>query len=289
MGNDRVELGIGLRSVHYAHILEHSPDVGCFEVLSDNYLYTRGRPLEFLDRIAERYPVVLHGVGMSIGSVDPLDYEYLSAVRDLSRRVQARWVSDHLCWSSIGGHHAHDLLPLPFTEEAVWHTVERVRRVQDFLGQRLVLENPTTYLEFSGATLREWEFVSAVLDEADCGLLLDVNNLYVNGRNHGFDPAHALANLPLGRVTQFHVAGHFEDDELLVDTHDSRVADPVWALLAKAWRLGARAPLVLEWDAQIPEFAAVHAEVSKAREWISGGRAAPISPQPTAREGAGVN
>lgn len=262
-------LGLGLRSPHYQHILDQHPDVGWFEALSDNYIHTRGRPLVFLDRIADRYPIALHGVGMSIGSTDALDFEYLGELRELSKRVGARWISDHICFSSFGGHHAHDLLPLPFTEEALLHTAERVRRVQDFLGQRLVLENPTAYLEFDGATLREWEFIAALAAEADCGLLLDVNNLYVNSQNHGFDPHQALRQLPLERVVQFHVAGFSREDDALIDTHDAPVAEPVWQLLAEAWQLGARASVLLEWDANLPEFETAHAELQRARTWLS--------------------
>jgi uncharacterized protein len=265
---DDLGLGIGLRSAHYQHILEQCPDIGWFEVLSDNYIHTRGRPLEFLEQIAARYPVAMHGVGMSIGSTDPLDFDYLKEIRDLSKRIGARWISDHVCWSSVGGHHAHDLLPLPFTEEALWHTVERVRRVQDFLGERLVLENPTTYLEFHGSTLRESEFIAALARESDCGLLLDVNNLYVNSQNHGFDPHIALRQLPMDRVVQFHIAGFSTEGEALIDTHDAAVAEPVWALLADAWQLGACASVLLEWDANLPEFDVIRSEVSKARDWV---------------------
>lgn len=265
---EELGLGLGLRSTHYRHILEQRPSIGWFEVLSDNYIHTRGRPLELLTQIAERYPVAMHGVGLSIGSVDPLDFDYLARILDLSKRVGARWISDHICWSSVGGHHAHDLLPLPFTEEALWHTVERVRRVQDFLGQRLVLENPTHYLEFDGSTLREWEFISALASESDCGLLLDVNNLYVNSRNHGFDPRWALSRLPLERVVQFHVAGFSSDGDALIDTHDAPVAAPVWELLSEAWRLGARGSVLLEWDDQVPTFDVARAEVSKAHGWL---------------------
>lgn len=262
-------LGLGLRSPHYQHILEQQPAVDWFEALSDNYIHTRGRPLDFLDRIAERYPVALHGVGLSIGSTDALDLEYLREIRALGKRVGARWISDHICWSSFGGHHAHDLLPLPFTEEALMHTAQRVRHVQDLLGQRLVLENPTAYLQFEGATLHEWEFISALVQEADCALLLDVNNLYVNSQNHGFDPHFALRQLPLERVAQFHVAGFSREDDVLIDTHDAPVAEPVWQLLFEAWQLGARASVLLEWDADVPDFETVHAELLRARMGIA--------------------
>lgn len=267
-------LGIGLRSAHYHHILDNCPDIGWFEVLSDNYMHTQGRPLDFLDRVADLYPVALHGVGLSIGSTDPLNYDYLRQLEQLSRRVRARWISDHICWGSVGGHFAHDLLPLPLTEEALLHTIERVKRVQDFLGERLVLENPTTYLEFKGATMSEGEFIASLVREADCGLLLDVNNLYVNSENHGFDPYVALRQLPLDRVVQFHLAGFSRDGDALIDTHDGSVSEPVWALLAEARRLGAKGAVLLEWDADIPEFEVVRREVQKANDWVHGERAA---------------
>ncbi|HKO95142.1 MAG TPA: DUF692 domain-containing protein [Polyangiaceae bacterium] len=261
-------LGVGLRSVHYQHILAESPKVGWFEVLSDNYLNTRGRPLAFLDRIAERYPVALHGVGLSIGSSDELDLRYLAELRSLRDRVGAHWVSDHICWTGVNGRHGHDLYPVPFTEEALRHIARRVRQVQDYLEASLVLENPSTYLQFQGATLSEAQFIAALLEEADCGLLLDVNNVYVNAHNHGFDALGYLEQLPLERVVQLHIAGHSQAQGYLADTHSAPVADGVWELLGEAWRLGARAPLLLEWDAEIPEFAELERELGKAQRYL---------------------
>jgi len=257
-------LGIGLRSVHYQHILAERPKVGWFEVLSDNYMHTRGRPLDFLDRIAEQYPVALHGVGLSIGSSDELDLGYLAELRKLRDRVGAHWVSDHICWTGVNGRHGHDLYPVPFTEEALRHIARRVCQVQDYLEAPLVLENPSTYLEFKGSTLGEAEFIAALLEESDCGLLLDVNNVYVNAHNHGFDALGYLRQLPLERIVQLHIAGHSQAQGYLADTHSAPVADGVWELLAELRRLGARAPLLLEWDAEIPEFAELERELSKA-------------------------
>jgi uncharacterized protein (UPF0276 family) len=265
LGLPQLGFGVGLRSVHYEHILRERPQVDWFEVLSDNYLHTRGRPLDFLDRIAERYPVALHGVGLSIGSSDPLDRAYLTELKALRERVQARWVSDHICWTGVSGRFGHDLYPLPFTEEALRHVAQRVRQVQDFLGAPLVLENPTTYLEFRGATLSEPQFIAALLQESGAGLLLDVNNVYVNAHNHGFDPLAYLRQLPLERVVQLHVAGHSQAEGYLADTHGSPVADGVWQLLEEAVRLGARAPLLVEWDADIPPFEQLQREVAQAR------------------------
>ncbi|HEX3596488.1 MAG TPA: DUF692 domain-containing protein, partial [Polyangiaceae bacterium] len=185
-------IGLGLRTVHYTHILEHAPEVEWFEILSENYMQTAGRPLHYLDRIAERYPVVMHGVSLSIGSTDPLDFDYLKELRGLRDRTRARWVSDHLCWTGAAGKNTHDLLPLPYTDESLAHVVERVRAVQDFLGAPLALENPSTYLEFKGSTFKEWDFLAALATEADCALLLDVNNVYVSAKNHGFSPQEYL-------------------------------------------------------------------------------------------------
>lgn len=268
-GFENLGIGVGLRSRHYAHILEQQPDVDWFEVLSDNYMHTAGRPLYFLDRIAERYPVVLHGVGLSIGSSDPLDFSYLRELKQLRDRCAARWVSDHVCWTGVNGKNSHDLLPLPYTEESLRHTAARVQQVQDFLGAPLVLENPSSYVEFAGSTLSEAEFIAALVEETDARLLLDVNNVYVSSFNHGFDPDEYLRTLPLDRVVQFHVAGHTHYGTHIVDTHVGPVPQDVWGLLARAHELGASASLLLEWDSDIPEFDVVHADALNARAILS--------------------
>jgi len=259
-------IGVGLRTVHYGHIVENGPAVDWFEILSENYMNTAGRPLHFLDQIAERYPIVMHGVSLSIGSTDELDWDYLRGLKELRQRVGARWVSDHLCWTGVMGKNSHDLLPMPFTEEALRHTAARIRAVQDFLGAPLVLENPSSYAEFAESTTDEATFIAELLREADARLLLDVNNVYVSAFNHGFDASEYLKRLPLDRVVQFHVAGHTQHDTHIIDSHSGPVIDAVWQLLADAWRLGARAPLLLEWDADIPEFEQVHAEALRAKE-----------------------
>ncbi|HWA71010.1 MAG TPA: DUF692 domain-containing protein [Polyangiaceae bacterium] len=261
-------IGLGLRTVHYAHILEVEPDVAWFEILTENYLQTSGRPLDFLDSIAEKYPIVMHGVSLSIGSSDPLDREYLKELRALRDRVNARWVSDHLCWTGVGGKNTHDLLPMPYTEEALAHVVSRVRAVQDFLGAPLALENPSTYVEFAGDSMREWEFLGRLAEEADCALLLDVNNVYVSSRNHGFDPQRYLDAIPFDRVVQMHVAGHTDHGTHIIDSHIGPVIEPVWQLLADAHRRAGGAPILLEWDAEIPSFEVTHAEALRAREFI---------------------
>jgi uncharacterized protein (UPF0276 family) len=261
-------IGLGLRTVHYADILRREPGVDWFEIISENYMQTEGRPLLYLDRIAERYPIVMHGVSLSIGSTDPLDFDYLRELRELRDRVGARWVSDHLCWTGVGGKNSHDLLPVPYTEEALRHIAARVRTVQDWMGAPLALENPSIYLEFEGSTMPEWEFLSALADEADCALLLDVNNVYVSAQNHGFDPHDYLAHLPYDRVVQFHVAGHTRRGAHVIDTHIGPVIDPVYELLGEAHALAGGASILLEWDAEIPALDVVHREALRARDFI---------------------
>jgi uncharacterized protein len=261
-------VGLGLRSVHYTHILEERPAVDWFELLSENYMQTAGRPLWYADAIADRYPVVLHGVSLSIGSTDPLDRAYLSELRALRDRTRARWVSDHLCWTGVGGKNTHDLLPMPYTEEALRHVVDRVRAVQDFLGAPLALENPSTYVEHAGASMREWEFIARLAESADCALLLDVNNVFVSAYNHGFDPMEYLAAIPFDRVVQFHVAGHTNHGTHIIDSHIGPVIDEVWRLLGEAHARAGGAAVLLEWDAEIPGFAATHAEALRAKDYI---------------------
>ncbi|MBM4363979.1 MAG: DUF692 domain-containing protein [Deltaproteobacteria bacterium] len=265
-------IGLGLRTVHYRDILDRQPAVDWFEILSENYLQTRGRPLHFLDRVAERYPVALHGVSLSIGGTDPLDLGYLTELRALRDRTRARWVSDHLCFTGFAGVNTHDLLPLPYTEESLRHVAERVRQVQDFLGAPLALENPSTYAEFAGSTLPECEYLAALAAEADCALLLDVNNVFVSSVNHGFDPALYLDAVPWDRVVQLHVAGHTHHGTHVIDTHIGPVADPVYRLLGEAHRRAGGASVLLEWDAEIPSFDETHAEALRARDFL-GGRA----------------
>jgi len=261
-------IGLGLRTVHYSHILEHLPPVEWFEIISENYMQTAGKPLLFLDRIAERYPMVMHGVSLSIGSTDPLNFEYLRELKALRDRTSALWVSDHLCWTGVSGKNSHDLLPMPYTEEALLHIASRVRAVQEYLEAPLILENPSTYVEFSSSTMSEWEFISELAKEADCGLLLDVNNVYVSAHNHQFDPQEYLAAIPYDRVVQFHVAGHTRKGAHIIDTHIGPVIEPVWELLGEAYRRAQGAPVLLEWDAEIPDFEVVHNEALLARNFI---------------------
>jgi uncharacterized protein len=257
--------GVGLRTRHYPHILEHWPRCDWFEVISENYMVAGGRPLWVLDRIRERYPVVMHGVSLSIGSTDPLDGDYLRALRELARRVEPAWISDHLCWTGVGGRNAHDLLPLPYTEEALTHVAERILRVQDFLGRPILIENVSSYLTYRDSTMPEWEFVAEIARRADCFLLLDVNNVYVSAFNHGFDATTYLDAMPVDRVVQFHLAGHTSYGTHIVDTHDHGIIDPVWSLYAHAVRRFGPLSTLIERDEHIPEFVDVAAEAERAR------------------------
>jgi len=259
-------LGVGLRTVHFGHILDKKPAVDWFEIVTENFLDTGGRPRFVLDRIAERHPIVLHGVSMSVGSTDPLDRVYLGKVKSLADRVRAVWVSDHVCWTGVAGRNLHDLLPMPYTEEALRHLVKRIRRVQDILERPLVLENPSSYVEFRSSSMPEWEFLARMADEADCGLLLDVNNVYVSSFNHGFDPEAYLRGIPPERVAYVHIAGHTNFGTHILDTHIGPVIDPVWNLYRLAHRLTGGRSTLLEWDEQIPSFPVVHREVLKTRK-----------------------
>ncbi len=266
LGLPDLGIGVGLRTQHYREILDGAPRVGFFEIISDNYLETAGRPLEFLDQIAARHPVVMHGVSLSIGSTAPLDRTYVKNLKKLRDRVHARWVSDHLCWTGLAGRNTHDLLPLPYTADTLRHVCERIRRVQDVLDAPLIIENPSTYVGFADSTMSEWQFIAAMCERTGCGLLLDVNNIFVSARNHGFATDDYLAGIPWERVVQFHVAGHSDEGTHIVDTHDGPVVDPVWDLLAKAWPRAGGASILLEWDAKIPSFAEVEREAFRARE-----------------------
>lgn len=270
LGLDPLGFGIGLRTAHFGEILSTWPAVDWFEVISENFLDTHGRPRYVLDRIAERYPIVMHGVSLSIGSTDPLDFEYLTKLRCLASDVNARWVSDHICWTGVNGINTHDLLPLPYHEHSLRHVVERVRIVQDFLERPLVLENPSSYVEFTGSTMPEWEFVARLAEETGCGLLLDVNNVFVSAWNHDFDPVEYLRAIPADRVVQMHLAGHTDCGTHRLDTHDGPVIDPVWELYRQAQRQSAGVSTLLEWDARIPDLATVHAEALKARGFLAG-------------------
>jgi uncharacterized protein len=259
-------IGVGLRTVHFNHILQRHPAVDWFEILSENFMDTGGRPLFILDQVAERYPVALHGVSMSIGSTDPLNLEYLRKLKALAARCRAHWVSDHLCWTGVMGLNSHDLLPMPYTEEALRHTVQRVKQVGEILERPLVLENPSSYVEFAASSMTEWEFLARLAEEADCGLLLDCNNIYVSAFNHSFDANAYVDGIPADRVVQYHLAGHTNVGTHIIDTHSDHVIDAVWELYARSWARTGGASTLLEWDESIPSFDVVHAEAKKAQD-----------------------
>ncbi len=256
--------GIGLRTGHYQQVLDGAR-ADWFEVISENFMIPGGRPLAILEQVRADTPIVLHGVSLSIGSTDPLNETYLDELAALAARIEPAWVSDHLCWGSVGRHYAHDLLPLPYTEEALAQVVGRVERVQERLGRRILLENVSSYVAFAHSAMPEWEFLATVAERADCGILLDVNNVYVSSVNHGFDPADYLAGVPVDRVGQIHLAGHSDHGTHLLDTHDAPVRDEVWGLLRAAVRRFGRVSTLVEWDAQLPPIEDVLAEAARAR------------------------
>ena len=257
--------GLGLRVDHYDAILEDNPAIDWLEIVSENYLVPGGRPLDYLERFRERYPLVMHGVSLSIGSTDALDRDYLKSLRQLADSVQPAWVSDHLCWTGVDGVNLHDLMPLPYTDEAIAHVVDRVREVQDFLGRRILLENVSSYVGYTHSTVPEWEFVSAIAKAADCLLLVDINNIYVSSVNHGFDALDYLAGLPAERVQQLHLAGHLTGERLIIDTHDAAISDPVWNLYAEALKRYGEVSCLIERDDHIPPLAQLMAELEQAR------------------------
>lgn len=269
LGYPNIGLGVGLRTVHFSHILKNQPAVDWFEIISENFMDSGGRPRYVLEQIAERYPVVMHGVSLSIGSTDPLNFEYLRKLKRLADAVNARWISDHLCWTGVAGLNAHDLLPIPLNEKTLDHVVDRIRIVQEVLGRPLVLENPSSYVTFAASTMSEWEFLSRMCEAAHCGLLLDVNNVYVSSVNHDYDPVEYIESIPHERVVQIHLAGHTNCGTHLIDTHDGHVIHPVWSLYRLAHRLTGGVSTLLEWDAKIPEFPVLHAEVLKARDCVN--------------------
>jgi uncharacterized protein (UPF0276 family) len=269
LGLPNLGFGVGLRSAHYEHILAHRPAVDWFEVVSENFMDSRGRPRHVLDEIVARYPVVAHGVSLSIGSTDPLDRDYLARLKRFVDEIDPAWVSDHVCWTGVAGLNTHELVPIPFTEQSLAHVVRRIRIVQDVLERPLVLENPSSYVTYVDSTMTEWAFLARMAEEADCGLLLDVANVRVSAFNHDFDAVEYLRALPHERVVQMHLAGHTELETHIVDTHDRPVADPVWELYALASELTGGVSTLIEWDEALPPFPEVHAEVLKARDYAS--------------------
>ena len=258
--------GLGLRTPHYEAILAEPHAIDWLEVITENYLVPGGKPLDYLERIRERFPMVMHGVSLSIGSTDPVDVDYLAAVKALAARIEPHWISDHLCWTGIEGRNLHDLLPLPYTEEALALVAARVGQVQDALGRQILLENVSSYLAFHASEMSEWEFLCEVAQRADCAVLLDINNIYVSSINHGFDPLAYLRAIPKDRVRQFHLAGHSDLGGHLIDTHDHPIAQPVWDLYCAAVAHFGSVPTMIERDDNIPELNELVAELQIARD-----------------------
>jgi len=267
-------IGIGLRVPHYQHILAKKPVVDWFEIISENFMVDGGRPLEVLDQILEQYRVVQHGVSMYFGSADKPDREHLKRLKTLVKRTNTPWLSDHLCWGSVDGTFSHDLLPMPYTFAAAKRTAEKIRMVRDYVEVPICVENVSSYAEFHVSEMTEWEFLTEVVERADCGILLDVNNIYVSSQNHDFDPYDYVNGVPAHRVGQMHIAGHTKFEKYILDTHDHAVCDPVWKLYDHAIRRSGVTATLLEWDDKIPSFNEVHDEALKANEFIDGAKAA---------------
>ncbi len=267
-GNSDYGVGIGLRVPHYQHIFAKKPVVNWFEIISENFMVDGGRPLEVLDQILERYRVVQHGVSKYFGSAEPLNRDHLKRLKALVKRTKTPWLTDHLCWGSVDGRYTHDLVPMPYTFEAAKIAAQKIRQVRDFLEVPIAVENVSSYAEFHVSEMTEWEFLNEVVEDADCGILLDVNNIYVSSRNHTFDPFEYLNSVPAERVAQIHIAGHSKYQKYILDTHDHPVIDPVWALYARAIDRAGPTPTLLEWDDRIPSFDEVHREALKARRYL---------------------
>jgi uncharacterized protein (UPF0276 family) len=262
----RLGYGLGLRPVYYDEILATRPPIDWFEIISENYMIPGGRPLAMLERFRADYPIVMHGVSMSLASTDPLDLDYLRQLNALAERIEPAWISDHLAWTGVHGVNLHDLLPIPFTKEALDHVVERISRVQDFLKRRLVVENASTYVAFQESEMDEWTFVAEMARRADCLLLLDVNNVFVSGFNHGFDARLFVDSIPVERVAQFHMAGHTNNETHRIDTHDQPICEEVWSLYECARRRFGDVAVMIERDDNFPPLAELLGELSRMRE-----------------------
>ena len=257
--------GLGLRTDHYTTILDTHPPIDWFEIITENFMIPGGKPFYYLDKIREIYPMVMHGVSLSIGSCDPLNWDYLKQLKSLMARVKPAWVSDHLCWTGINKLNTHDLLPIPYTDEAILHIVQRVKEVQNFLEQKILLENVSSYLTFKDSSFSEWDFLRTVVEEADCYVLLDINNIYVSSFNHGFDAIEYLNGIPRNRVKQFHLAGHTHHVDHIIDTHDAPIIDPVWSLYAEALKRFGAVSTMIERDDNIPPLETILLELEHAR------------------------
>ncbi len=261
--------GLGLRGQHYDYILEQRPAVDWFEIISENYMDSYGRPRDVLFELKEHYPFVMHGVSLSIGSPDPLDFSYLKRLKKLRNEINAHWVSDHLCWTGVAGKNMHDLLPLPYTEEVLKHVVQKIQQVQDYLEAPLLIENPSSYLEFTSSHFHEADFLRHMAEEADCALLLDVNNIFVSAYNHEFEALDYLDRIPHERVVQYHLAGHTNKKTHIIDTHSDHVIEEVWNIFKASYPRSHGAAVMVEWDSDIPDFEILHAEVLKAKSLVT--------------------
>lgn len=258
--------GLGLRTEHYDTILADKPPIDWFEIITENYLVPGGKPHYYLEKIREHYPMVMHGVSMSIGSIDPLDWDYLHEMKALANKLEPKWISDHLCWTGLHGKNTHDLLPLPYTEEAINHVVKRIQQVQDFLGQPILVENVSSYITYHQSTMTEWEFIKAISEQADCLILLDVNNIYVSSVNHGFNPIDYLNAIPIERVFQIHLAGHTNKGDYMIDTHDHDIVHPVWNLYSSVLRRFGLVSTMIERDNNIPPLSVLLTELNHAKQ-----------------------
>ena len=270
LGLPNLGLGVGLRNKHFNYLLNNPAGVDWFEIISENFMDDFGYASHVLMHVRKQVPVVMHGVSLSVGSTDPINYTYLQKLKALAEVIEPEWISDHLCWTGVAYTNTHDLLPMPMTEESLDHVTERVLKIQDFLKRQLILENPSTYLQFKASTMPEWEFLSALAKKTDCGLLLDVNNVFVSAHNHGYDAVNYIDSLPHERIVQMHLAGPTDCGDLLVDTHDQPVPSKVWELFHQAYNLTGGVSTLLEWDAKIPEYPELLEELYKAREVLKG-------------------
>ncbi len=261
-------VGVGLRAPHYSHVEENKPDVAWFEVLIDNYLHDDSPAVAHLRNIRQDYPITFHGVGLSIGSTDELNWDYLKKLKQRITEFEPARVSDHLCWTSVGGHYAHDLLPLPYVQQAIDVVVRHVQQIQEFLGRRILVENVSSYLTYKDSVLQEWEFLCEVADKADCDILLDINNIYVSAQNHDIDALTYVDAVPIERVKEFHLAGYEDMQTHLLDTHGESVHEPVWELYQRALQRFGQVPTLIEWDNNIPEFATLKDEADKAEQFM---------------------
>jgi len=257
--------GVGLRSSHYEYVMQNQPSVDWFEIITENYIDNHQGYWDFLADIRRKYPLVMHGVSLSIGSPDTLDKQYLAKVKKLAEHINAEWVSDHLCYTGMGGTNTHDLLPIPYTKAMLAHIVARIKEVQDILGRNIVLENPSSYIEFSESQMSEWDFMSEMAVQADCGILLDVNNIYVSAFNHNFSAEKYIDSIPSEHIVQIHLAGHSNKGDIIIDTHSAPVIDDVWQLYKYAIKSKGNITTMVEWDSAIPEFSVLQAEVEKAK------------------------